>query len=342
MQTQARIACAALVLIAAISIVYGQNEQRRIGFIAFFGYSGLNLDQIGPALPIRAGDPFKGSSKTREAINKAVTSVVGRPPTDVAPVCCDAQGNYMIFIGLPGASIKEVKINPVPHGNTRFPPEIVKLYDQTMDASSASVLQGDSREDSSKGYSLSISDTKLRAKQLEVRAYAIRHEKLIRDVLAQSSEAKQRIVAAYLLGYARQSPAQIRSLVHASHDADDIVRNNATRALSVLAESGPQVAAQIPAAGFITMLSSGSWTDRNKAGAVVTSLTQSRDRKLLAKLRAEALASLLEMARWPSTGHAYSARILLARIAGIEERRAHQLAGADKIDEIINALGVQP
>ena len=110
----------------------------------------------------------------------------------------------------------------------------------------------------------------------------------------------------------------------------------------MLAESGPQVAAQIPAAGFITMLSSGSWTDRNKAGAVVTSLTQSRDRKLLAKLRAEALASLLEMARWPSTGHAYSARILLARIAGIEERRAHQLAGADKIDEIINALGVQP
>lgn len=211
-----------------------------------------------------------------------------------------------------------------------------------MDASRDSVLKGEALEDTSKGYSLSISDAKLRAKQLEVRAYAIRHEKLIRAVLDQSSDATQRIVAAYLLGYARQSSEQIRYLVHASHDADDIVRNNATRALSVLAESSPRVAAQIPAGGFITMLSSGSWTDRNKASGVLTSLTQSRDRKLLAKLRAEALESLLEMARWPSIGHAYSARILLARIAGIEETRAHKLASGDNVEEIINALKLQP
>lgn len=90
------------------------------------------------------------------------------------------------------------------------------------------------------------------------------------------------------------------------------------------------------------MLSSGSWTDRNKAGAVVTSLTQSRDRKLLAELRAEALVPLLEMARGPNVGHAYGARILLARIAGIDEVRAHQLAGADNADEIIKALKLQP
>src|SRR5688572_378107 len=341
--TPARITCAELALIIILSVTaFAQNESRRIGSIDFFGSSGLNVDQIRSALPLRVGDPYPGPLETRDGINKAVTSVIGRPPTDVSPVCCDAQGNYMIFIGLPGASIKQTKFNPVPQGNTRLPPEIVQLYDQTMDAASASVLKGDAREDDSKGYALSISDRTLRAKQLAVRAYAVRHEQLIRAVLNSSSEAKQRIVAAYLLGYARQSPTQIRYLVRASHDADEIVRNNATRALSVLAESGARVAAQIPAGGFITMLSSGSWTDRNKAGAVLVSLTKTREPKLLAQLRSEALVPLLEMARWRSSGHAYSARILLGRIAGIDEARAQKLAFADSADEIIKAVGVQP
>jgi hypothetical protein len=48
------------------------------------------------------------------------------------------------------------------------------------------------------------------------------------------------------------------------------------------------------------------------------------------------------MARWRSYGHAYSARILLARIAGIDEERARKLTNADNADEIINALGPRP
>ena len=248
----------------------------------------------------------------------------------------------MIYIGLPGASIKETKLNPAPKGNTRFPPEMVRLYDQTIDASTASVLKGDAREDDSQGYALSLSDPTLRAKQLEIRAYALRHENLIRAVLDSASEAKQRIVAAHFLGYARQSRSQISYLVRAAHDADDVVRNNATRALGVLAESSPRVAAQIPAGGFIRMLSSGSWSDRNKAAGLLTSLTKARAPKLLAELRSEALVSLIEMARWRDPGHAHSARILLARIAGIDEARAWKLAFADNADEIIKALGVQP
>lgn len=90
------------------------------------------------------------------------------------------------------------------------------------------------------------------------------------------------------------------------------------------------------------MLSSGSWTDRNKAGWVLNALTKSRDPKLLARLRSEAWAALIEMARWRNAGHAYNARILLARIEGIEEQRAEQLANADNADELINALRTRP
>ena len=320
--TKVAIVRAALLIAILCVAALAQDPPRRIGSIDFYGYAGLNLEQIRSALPLHAGDQFPGPFETFEAVNKAVTSVIGRPPTDVSPVCCDAQGNYMIYIGLPGTSIKHTEFNPVPRGNTHFPPKILELYKQTMDANTASVLKGNAREDRSQGYALSISDPALRAKQLEVRAYAIQHERLIRSVLDSSSDEQQRIVAAYLLGYARQSKQQITYLVRATHDANDTVRNNATRALGVLAESSPKVAAQIPAGGFIRMLSSGSWTDRNKATFVLLGLTKSRDPKLLAQIRSEALVALLEMARWRSSGHAYDARILLARIAGIEEERA--------------------
>ena len=335
-----RIAALLFTVFAAITVL-AQEPARRVGAIDFYGYAGLNLDQIRAALPLHVGDQFPGPLESKEEITKAVTSVTGHPPADVASVCCDAQGNFTIYVGLPGASMKETKYNPIPNGKASFPAEIVDLYKQAMDASSAAVLRGNAPEDRSQGYALSISDSELRSKQLAARAYAIQHEKLILTVLNTSSDTQQRIAAAYLLGYARQSSRQIAALVAASHDADDTVRNNATRALGVLAESSAKVAARIPAGGFITMLSSGSWTDRNKAGWVLTSLTKSRDPKLLARLRAEALEPLIEMARWRDPGHAYSARILLARIAGIDDERAERLAHADNADEIINAVGKQ-
>lgn len=328
-------------VIAAITAL-AQEQPRSIGSIDFYGYADLNLDQIRAAVPLHVGDQFAGSSETIDGIRKAVTSVIGRPPTDVAPVCCDPQGNFMIYIGLPGSSIKQTKYNRVPKSKARFPAKIIELYKQTMDSSSAAVLRGAASEDNSQGYALSISDSDLRSKQLAARAYAIQHERLIRAVLATSSDAQQRIVAAHLLGYARQSGQQITYLVRASQDPDETVRNNATRALGLLAESSGKVAARIPAGGFITMLSSGSWTDRNKAGWVLTALTKSRDPKLLARLRSEAWVALIEMARWRNAGHAYNARILLARIAGIEEERAEQLANADNADELINALRYRP
>jgi len=212
------------------------------------------------------------------------------------------------------------------------------LYQQTMDASGAAVLRGVTGEDSSQGYALSIGDSALRSKQLATRAYALQHERLIRTVLYTSRDAQQRIVAAYLLGYARQSSQQIAGLVHGSQDANDDVRNNATRALGVLAASNAQVAARIPADGFIRMLSSGSWTDRNKAAWLLAALTGSRDPKVLAQLRSEAWVTLIEMARWRSVLHASNARLLLARIQGIDEERAQQLANSDNADDVINAL----
>jgi len=321
-----------------VTPVLAQEDSRPIGAIDFFGYAGFNLDPIKAALPIHEKDPFPGPSEVTEKINQTVRSAIGRTPTDVAAVCCDSQGNYIIFVGLPGLNVKETRLNQVPKGKLKLPLSIVELYDQTMEASSASVLKGDAREDASHGYALSISDSALREKQLAVRAYAIKHDALIRAVLKTSSETKQRIVAAHFLGYARQSTTQIADLVRATRDTNNGVRNDATRALGVLAESSPTVAARIPARPFIEMLNSGSWSDRNKAGWVLSILTRSRNPKLLAQLRSQAVTSLIEMARWRSIGHAYSARLMLGRIGGIPEERLWKLANADNAEEIINTV----
>src|SRR2546430_15254044 len=78
--------------------------------------------------------------------------------------------------------------------------------------------------------------------------------------------------------------------------------------------------------------------DRNKAGGLLSELSTTRNRKLLDQLRAQALDSLIEMAHWRSYGHAYSSRILLGRIAGIEETRLQNLVDTGQVEQIVKAL----
>lgn len=330
-----------LIVILFALVLHGQDRPKRIGQIEFYGYAGLDLDRVRAAMPIHEGDPFTTSDdtffQTINRVKKEIERVTGHPPTDVAAVCCNTQGNYMIYIGLLGNSIRRTRYNPVPKSKLWLPSRIVSLYQQANQASSMLVQQGVAGEDDSRGYALS-NDASLRAKQLAMRAYALGHERLLRRVLRSSADSKQRTIAAEVLGYARQSRSQIADLVWASHDVDDGVRNDAIRALGVLAGSSPNVARQIPPESFIEMLSSGLWTDRNKAGFLLGKLTEKRDPKLLGLLRSQALEALIEMARWRFSGHADTARILLGRIGGIAENRLQQLVSAGEVGQIIYSL----
>ena len=74
------------------------------------------------------------------------------------------------------------------------------------------------------------------------------------------------------------------------------------------------------------MLDSGIWSDRNKSSWVLFSLTTAGDPKRLARLRAEALDPIIEIARWTSRGHAGMGVALFARIAGVPEEEARKAA----------------
>lgn len=110
-------------------------------------------------------------------------------------------------------------------------------------------------------------------------------------------------------------------------DPADNVRNNATRALAVMAELSGKAGKQkiqIPTRLFVEMLNSIEWTDRNKSSLALVRLTEQRNPAVLAELRHHALSSLMEMARWKASGHAYAPFFLLGRVAVFAEKEINQ------------------
>ncbi len=331
-------ALAALSLTLFVAPALAQDKSFVVGEIEFYGYSHLQLDRIKAALPLHEGDviAIQNFPATKEKIKQSVKREVGREATDVSFTCCDPRMNLMIYIGLPGDSSQSFPYNPTPKGSAQLPQRILDLYDREMDLT-MEAIQKQPGEDSSRGYGLAAYRP-LRERQLATREFVIHHELLIRRVLRSSAEPRHRQVAAHALGYARQSRAQISALVQASRDEDKTVRNNAVRALGVLALSSERVSAWIPAEKFARMLNSGVWEDRNKAGLLLAVLSRGRDPRLVRLLRSEAQDSLIEMARWRDPNHASDARMILGRIAGIEEGRLGQMVASGHVDEIINAV----
>jgi len=326
----------ALVLTGASGL--SAADQRSLGQIEFFGYKGLDLAAIRVALPFHEGDSFPPpkvkSEELKRQVGEAVKRVIGREPTSVSFLCCDAKQNYGAYIGLPGESYQAITFNPPATADVRFPKDAVKLRQQMEDALTSAVMNGHATEDQSEGYALT-NDPKARKAQLAVRDYALQHEALIFQVLTSSSDARHRAIAAQMLGYGRQSDEQIDALVHASLDADEGVRNDAVRALWVLGTAKPALAHRIPPAPFIRLLRSGSWSDHNKASLVLMALTTTRDPQVLAQLRTEVLDSLLEMARWRSIGHAGAALTILGRMADIDEDTLNKLIEAGQAATIL-------
>jgi hypothetical protein len=301
----------------------------------FYGYQGIDLAALKREIPVRVGDAFSGS--TRDHIRQAVNRATGRDPTDVAAVCCDENGDRVIFVGLPGFSAESVSYAPEPITKFALSDELVLLYRRLEQALEAAARKGGEavQEDRSNGYSL-VNDPAARRLQREVREYALGSEEELLRVLELSSDASQREAAADALGYARRSSTQVLALVRASCDAHAGVRNNAMRALGDLASSSEEVTKQIPAEFFIDMTKSGIWEDRNKSAFLLVALTRNRDAAVLASLRARALDSLVEMARWRDASHAYPARVLLGRIVGLPEERLQELALQGPVELILS------
>jgi hypothetical protein len=106
-------------------------------------------------------------------------------------------------------------------------------------------------------------------------------------------------------------------------------------AIATLAERKPGLGLRIDPAPFIAMLDSITWSDRNKAAMVLMALTSGRAPRVLDAVRRGAVPALAEMARWKSDGHALPAFAILARVAGVEERRIWAMASRGERERVI-------
>ena len=157
-------------------------------------------------------------------------------------------------------------------------------------------MRGFVKEDVSQGHSL-MADSTARMIQLRFVDLAAKHRDSLRAVLRTSDDENHRAFAAEVLAYSANKQSVVEDLVYAMRDPSGEVRNNATRALALIAIYGrqhPDLKIDVPYEPFIDLLNSVAWTDRNKASLALMQLTESRDPKLLAALKTRAFDAVVE------------------------------------------------
>jgi hypothetical protein len=236
-------------------------------------------------------------------------------------VCCDA-GKAILYVGIEERGASALQLRPAPQGKVRLPKDIVDAGHALERAIGNAVAKGDASEDDSQGYALSH-NLAVRAIQKRYITFAAGDLSTLRDVLHNSAAGDQRAIAAHVIAYAADKRAIVPDLEYAISDVDDGVRNNAMRALALMAgfaQNHPDLKISVSPRPFVDMLNSLIWSDRNKSSMALMNLTERRDPALLADLRQHALTSLVEMARWKSKGHAWMSFIILGRIAGLPDK----------------------
>jgi hypothetical protein len=304
-------------------------ETYRVGGIYFFGCDGGHVDDIKPALPIHVGDRFRLSDmkEIKHKISQAVWQTIRCFPTDSAIITNDSNV-WTVYIGLPGRDFAERDIPAPPTGALKLPPKAIALYDAMMDVQAKLLAQGEPLlEDDSRGYSLSRNDA-LRAKEMEVRDFAVQHSDIAYDVLKNSSDDQHRGVAACLIGYLDPSKVQIEALQNAALDPSATVRNNAIRSLGCIASADPEFSRMLDPGFFARMINSGTWTDKNKSGFVLTRMMENSPSDVIAQIKDNSLHSLCDMACWDEP-HAASARYLLINATHLAPEAINEPAAKD-------------
>ena len=311
-------------------------EMPPIGIIDFFGLRKVSEADARRALQIKEGDPVPFESM--EEATKRLASIPGALHGRLELVCCE-EGKTILYVGIEEPGAPTLELNEEPGGGARLPEAMVQDGEALQTALFEAVRKGNTAEDHAHGHALS-SDPASRAIQERYIAYATENTALLHDVLQHSSDAEHRALAAQVLGYAPDKQAVVPDLVRAIRDPSEGVRNNAARALLVIAhfaQQSPERGIEVPLDPFIAMLDSPVWTDRNKSSWALSGLTERRDPAALAKMRASSLPSLIEMARWKSPGHAEPAVFLLGRIAGLPEEAIASAWKSGDREQIIEA-----
>ena len=299
---------------AVSAAAFGLQQIPPIGIVDFYGNHNLSSVALRKALGIKEGDAIPDDTVKAAAATR-LKALPGVQNVHISGVCCDA-GRAILYVGIQEVGGIKPAYRPAPTGNVRLPQELIAANRRFEKALIAAAVSGDLTEDDSQGHALAHNPD-MRAVQQGYLHFASEHFALLRDVLMQSSDAHHRALAAQVVGYSSDKRAAADCLLGAVNDADEEVRNNATRAIGVIANyanSNPEKQIRISPDPFIEMVNSPIWTDRNKGTMGLMMLTQKPDSAVYAAIRKKALPALTEMANWKSTMHNGAPRLILERV----------------------------
>lgn len=308
-----------ILLLAGSVLAAQQIASPRIGIIEFYGLHKVSEKEVRKVLGFAEGDPLPTS---KGDVEDRLEKIPGVYMSHLEATCC-TDGKIVLYVGIEERGAPHFDLHDPPEGAVLLPHDIEDAYHDFLSAVNEAVRTGQTGENLSQGHSL-MENATARAAQLQFIALADKNLKVLEDVLRNSYDEEQRAIAAYVIGYASKKTEVVNDLQWALRDYDQSVRSNAARAmaaLAVLAEKDPKSGIKIEPTWFIEMLNSIAWTDRHNAATVLVDLTDKRNPDTLEELRADALPSLVDMARWKDLSHALPAYILLGRIAGFPEKQ---------------------
>ena len=318
-------------------------QEEKIGYVDVYGF--VSKELITGCIPSGEGGNItvKDVSALKQQLKDCLLSLPGVQNADITIVCCDNTGRTIIYAG---TSERKMEMNSSREKqDIQLPIEMLQSYDSLLYHVGAGVRSGGAGEDLSRGYSLLNYQPARQVQESFINA-ANQNLDLLINVLRNSKYNQHRIVAAYILPYADKRSVVVSELIAATRNEHDEVRNNAIRAIAVLADysvSHPNPGYSIPFEPFVSLMNSIHWTDRNKASMVLLSLSQT-NRHVLQELKEKALKPLIDMATWKNEGHAFPAIILLGRMAGWGDDRIIKMHMEDKdlmLEKLISELSKQ-
>ena len=302
------------------AVVYTASGQApKTGDINFYGLRKLAPDKILTTLELKAGDPLPASKGDLEDHLELMPGVAA---ARVEAVCCDDGENAILFIGIEERGSPHFGTRPAPSGTASLPENLMAAYLEYMGAVERAAQLGNASEDLTAGESR-MADPEARRLQEQFASLAVNNLDVLRDVLRSGAEPEERAVAAALIGYVPKKDQVIKDLQYAMQDAEPAVRANAVRAMmaiAVLAQKRPELGLKIEPTWMVEMLNSIVLGDRQQAALALVTMTEQRNAATLDLIRARALPSLVEMARWKTLHYALPAFLLVGRTAGVPEQ----------------------
>ena len=330
------IAAAGLLMIATVTTATAAAQLSRVGIIDFYGLRKTTPAQAREALGIAVGDSLTALTLLQVPARLAeLPSVVS---ASIDPVCCE-EGKIMLYVGILEDGAPTLELRAPPTGKSRLSPDVIQAGVAFAQAHARAVMRGFAKEDVSQGHSL-MADSAARMIQLRFVDLAAQHRDSLRVVLRTSDDEDHRALAAEVLAYSANKQSVVDDLVYAMRDPSSTVRNNATRALALIAMYGqqhPEAKLTVPYEPFIDLLNSVSWTDRNKASLALMQLTENRDPKLLAALRTRAFDAVVDIAQWTNPGHSMAGLVMLGRMAAMPDADIFAAYERGEKDKIIDA-----